>query len=275
MAYVRTRLGRWFYEERGTAKREGDPPIILLHSLLCDGGMWKKQIEPLSALGRVINIDGPGHGKSEAPPRFTLEDHAEALAIDAFNELKISKAILVGLSWGGMVSMRAAIQDPMRVVACALIDTSAAPEPLANKVRYRAMIAFAKRYGIPPWLVEHELGPAFFCDKTLREHPEYPEQLARTANGFSREGLARASLAVMVHRSDARPRLRSVAAPTLVLHGRGDRALPPHNGSELASKIHNARLEIIEDAGHLACIEQPAAVNAQLVPFLKVHLAKR
>src|SRR5207245_8797689 len=146
MAYVRTRLGRWFYEERGQAKREGDPTIVLLHGLLFDGGMWRKQIEPLSALGRVIVIDGPGHGKSESPPRFTLEDHADALAIDAFSELKIPKAILMGVSWGGMLSMRAAIQHPMRVAAMALIDTSAGPEPLANKIRYRAFIAFARRY---------------------------------------------------------------------------------------------------------------------------------
>src|SRR4051794_28950889 len=60
MAYVRTRLGRWFYEERGTAKRAGDPPIVLLHGLLFDGGAWRKQVEPLAALGRVIVIDGPG-----------------------------------------------------------------------------------------------------------------------------------------------------------------------------------------------------------------------
>src|ERR1700690_3109083 len=85
MPYVRTRLGRWFYEERGKAKREGDPAILLLHGLLFDGGMWRAQVEPLSALGRVLIIDGSGHGKSEAPPRFTLEDHADALAIDAFN----------------------------------------------------------------------------------------------------------------------------------------------------------------------------------------------
>ncbi len=98
MPYVRTRLGRWFYEERGTPKREGDPAILLLHGLLFDGGMWRAQVERLSALGRVVIIDGPGHGKSEAPPRFTLEDHADALAIDAFNELRVHKAVLVGHS---------------------------------------------------------------------------------------------------------------------------------------------------------------------------------
>src|SRR5580658_10185266 len=138
MPYVRTRLGRWFYEERGKAKREGDPAIVLLHGLLFDGGMWRAQVEPLSALGRVIVLDGPGHGKSESPPRFTLEDHADALAIDAFNELRIRKSIPVGLSWGGMIAMRAAIQHPMRVSALAVLDSSAEPETLRDKVKYRA-----------------------------------------------------------------------------------------------------------------------------------------
>ena len=79
MPYVRTRLGRWFYEERGAAKRPGDPAIVLWHGLLFDGGMWRHQIEPLAALGRVVVFDGPGHGKSEVPPPFSLEDNADAM----------------------------------------------------------------------------------------------------------------------------------------------------------------------------------------------------
>ena len=81
MPYVRTRLGRLFYEERGESRRPGDPAILLLHGLLFDGGMWRGQIEALSALGRVIIMDGPGHGKSEPPPRFTMEEHADALLV--------------------------------------------------------------------------------------------------------------------------------------------------------------------------------------------------
>src|SRR6185312_944261 len=108
MPYVRTRLGRWFYEERGTAKRPGDATIVLWHSLLCDGGMWRDQLEPLAQLGRVVSFDGPGHGKSEEPPVFNLEDNVEGL-VDAFGELGIDKAIHVGLSWGDMIGMRLAL----------------------------------------------------------------------------------------------------------------------------------------------------------------------
>ena len=74
-----------FYDEHGAARRPGDPTIVLLHGLLFDGGMWREQLEALASLGRVIVMDGPGHGKSEPPPRFMMEEHADALQ-DAFGE---------------------------------------------------------------------------------------------------------------------------------------------------------------------------------------------
>jgi len=219
-------------------------------------------------------IDGPGHGKSESPPRFSLEDHADALAIDAFGELKIPRAILAGLSWGGMIAMRAAIQHPMRVAAMALLDTSAEGEPLKSKVRYRAFIAFCRRYGVPPWLSKRQIAPLMFGPKTLRDRPEIVEQFTRTVNGYPRDGMARAALAVVVHRTDVSPKLRSVAAPTLVMCGRDDRATVPAKSEALAAKIHDARLAWIDDAGHSSLVEQPDAVNRVLVPFIKEQMAR-
>ena len=69
MAYVRTRLGRLYCDEQGETGGPRDPAILLLHGLLFDGGSWRGQIEPLADLGRVVNIDGPGHGRSEPAPR--------------------------------------------------------------------------------------------------------------------------------------------------------------------------------------------------------------
>jgi 3-oxoadipate enol-lactonase len=275
MPYVRTRLGRWFYEDRGAPRREGDPAIVLLHGLLFDGGMWRAQIEPLSALGRVIVIDGPGHGKSEAPPRFTLEDNADALVSDAFAELEVHKAILVGLSWGGMIAMRAAIQHPMRIPAMALLDTSAEPESLKDKVKYRAFIAFAKRYGVPRWFVERELAPLMFGAEAMKQRgDQLIDTFTRTVNGYPRDGVARAALAVVVHRKDLTPKLRGVACPTLVVCGREDRATVADKSRALESKIRDARLEWIDRCGHMSAIEKPAEVNKVLVPFVKEMMEK-
>jgi len=272
MPYVRTRLGRWFYEERGKAARPDAPVIVLWPSLLCDGGMWRGQIQPLAALGRVVSFDGPGHGKSESPPPFTLEQNADALA-DAFRELAIEHAVMVGLSWGGMLAMRLALQHPSRVRALALLDTSAEAEIPARALKYRALAAFARYVGIPKPLADAQIVPLMLSDRAVREDPALADRLVRSANGFSREGSARAALAVVVHRTDILGRIAAIRAPTLVMCGTLDRATEPVHSERIADRIPGARLVLVSGAGHLSALEQPAKVNETLVPFVREHLA--
>lgn len=271
MPYLRTRLGRWFHEERGAPHRADAPAIVLWPSLLFDGGMWKHQIEPLAALGRVVVFDPPGHGKSDVPPVFSLEDNADAL-LDAFGELRIDRAIIVGLSWGGMLGMRMALQHPSRVAALALFDTSADPEDRARRIKYRVFASIAKRIGIPPGLLEAQIAPTMFCDRTLAERRDLVERFARSVNGFPRLGTTRAASAVVIRRKDILPRLREIRVPTLVGCGREDRATEPVHSERIAAGIAGARLVWIEGAGHVSALEQPEAVNAALVPFVREQL---
>ena len=233
--------------------------------------MWKHQIEPLAALGRVIVFDGPGHGKSEVPPPFSLEDNADALT-DAFGELQIDKAVFVGLSWGGMVGMRLALQHPQRVRALGLLDTNADPEERLRKVKYRAFVSFGRRFGIPKVLADAHLAPIYFAEGTRARQPELVDRWLRTVNGYPRDGVARASLAVVVQRKDILPRLGAIRAPTLVLCGREDRATEPVHSERMAAAIPGARLAWIEDAGHASALEQPEAVNAVLGSFVREQL---
>jgi 3-oxoadipate enol-lactonase len=268
MPYVRTRLGRLFYEERGEARRGGDPAIVLLHGLLFDGGMWRGQVEPLSALGRVVIIDGPGHGKSEPPPKFTMEEHADAL-LDTLGDLDIPRALLVGLSWGGMVAMRLALQHPARVAGLALLDTSAEGESLVKRLRYRAFVAMHRRIGMPYSLFQKEVAPLMFAEHTRRERPDLLESTYRRIMGFDREGVARASLAVVVHRAGILDKLDRIRVPTLVMCGREDRATPPEKSENIARAIHGSRLVMLDDVGHMSTLEDPDAVNQHLVPFAR------
>ena len=268
MPYVRTRLGRLFYEERGEARRGGDPAIVLLHGLLFDGGMWRGQVEPLSALGRVVVMDGPGHGKSEPPPKFTMEEHADAL-LDTLGDLDIPRALVVGLSWGGMVAMLLALQHPARVAGLALLDTSAEREDLVKRLRYRAFVAMHRRIGMPYSLFQKEVAPLMFAEHTRRERPDLLEATYRRTMGFDREGVARASLAVVVHRASILEKIDRIRVPTLVMCGREDRATPPANSENIARAIPGARLVMLDDVGHMSALEDPDAVNQHLVPFAR------
>jgi 3-oxoadipate enol-lactonase len=166
-------------EERGTGRRPGDPAIVLWHALLFDGGTWRHQVEPLSALGRAIVFDGPGHGKSEVPPPFTLEDNADALT-DAFAELAIDHAVFCGLSWGGMVGVRLALQHPDRVHALAILDATAEAEERLRRVKYRAFVSLARRFGVPKRWVDAQIAPLYFTDVTRSRDPELVERWVRT-----------------------------------------------------------------------------------------------
>ncbi|MDF2694848.1 MAG: Beta-ketoadipate enol-lactone hydrolase [Labilithrix sp.] len=268
MAYVRTRLGRLFYEERGAERRAGDPAIVLLHGLLFDGGMWRAQIEPLSALGRVVVFDGPGHGRSEPGPRFTLEDHADAL-FDAFVELGIQRAVVVGLSWGGMVALRLGLQYPAKVAGLAILDASAESDSLPKRLKYRAFIAMHRRVGFPYSLFERELGPLMFSGRTRANDRPLLEASYRRTMGFEREGLARAALAVVVHRKDILADTARIRTPTLVLCGREDGSTPPERSEAMARTIPGAKLVILDGVGHMSALEAPAEVNAHVVPFVR------
>lgn len=272
MPYVSTRLGRWFYEERGAAARPSDPAIVLLHSVLVDGGMWRAQIPALAALGRVLVFDGPGHGRSESPPPFSLEDHADVLA-EALRTLGVDRAIVLGLSWGGMVTMRLALRHPGLVAALGLLDTSAGVDSLPTRAKYRAFLAFGRRFGIPMAFARRAIAPIMFGKKSLDEHPELLTDFVRTLNGYPIEGVVQAGLAVFIRRTSILAKLRQIAAPTLVVCGFHDRATPPSHSEVIARAICGAELVFVTGSGHMSTLEQPARVTAILESFVARLLA--
>jgi 3-oxoadipate enol-lactonase len=268
MPYVRTRLGRLFYEERGQAPKPTTPAVILLHGYLFDGRQWRHQVEPISAVTRTIVMDGPGHGKSEDPPRFSLEDHAEAL-YDVFGELKIERAVFVGLSWGGMVAMRFALSHPKLVAGLALLDTSAHAEPIPSRMKNRLFLSMHRRMGLPMAVYRSQIAPLMFGPRTLRERSELVEESGRNGLGFSREGVARAGLAVVVKRTSIADKIDRISVPTVVICGTDDAATKPDESRYIANTIPRARMCWIDDAGHMSALEEPEQVNRELVPFIR------
>jgi pimeloyl-ACP methyl ester carboxylesterase len=171
-----------------------------------------------------------------------------------------------------MLAMRVSIAHPTHVAAMALLDTSADAEGFPASLKYRLLVGIARRYGLPESLIRREVAPLMFGPKTLRERPELVDQAARRVNGYPREGVARASMAVVIERRSVLARLGGLQVPTLVMCGRDDRALTPDHSEAIASTVKGARLVWIEDSGHMSAIEQPEAVNATLVPFVREQL---
>jgi 3-oxoadipate enol-lactonase len=250
------------YDDDGP--RDG-PAVVLLHSLLCDRTMWGPVAADLARTHRVLSLDLRGHGRSSpASSLYSLETQCDDLPalLDAAG---VARATLVGLSWGGMLAMRAALYHPTRVLALGLFDTSAEPEHPIDRARFVAMASAFRAVGLLP-AIEAEVNRRMFCDGFLARSPGEVQRLNGQIRGASREGLFQGTLAVAT-RGDLLPQLSAVAVPTLVVVGDEDRATPPARAERIADAIPGATVERLRGTGHLAAIEQPALVTLALRAF--------
>lgn len=268
---IETRCGRLFVEDH-------DPelpgiPVVFWHSLLCDGGMWRAQLEAVAGRARAIDIDAPGHGRS-APSRapYTMDD-CVAAALQVLDALKIERCKWVGLSWGGMVGMRLALAAPQRVERLALLDTNADAESKEKLPGYRVLALVARAVGPIPLLLDR-LVPVFFSPATIRGRPELVRAFRERLGGMDEASIRYAVDAVIFGRTDVRPRLAGIRCPTLVVVGQHDVATPSGRADDISTRIPGAQRVTIPEAGHLSAWEQPGAVNAALLPFLELPPAR-
>lgn len=261
LAHVSTRVGSLAVEEAGSG-----PPVLLWPSLFCNRSMWRHQREALVGRYRLLLIDPPGHGDS-GPPRapYTLDDCAAA-ALEVLDAYEVASVAWVGLSWGGMTAMRAALAAPERVRALALFDTSADPEPWRQRLADRAMAMVYRRLGLTPFLARR-VEPLLVGRTSRRERPEIAAEVFAHVRGLQREAVL-AAVDAIVGRDGVLGRLARVAAPTLVAVGEEDKGTPPVHAERLAATIPGARLHRIPGCGHLSALEAPEEVNRLLGPFL-------
>ncbi len=113
-----------YYEDSG-----GDGPVVCFsHGILMDADMFASQVEVLRAEFRCIAWDERGHGRSVSDGSFTYWDLADDL-LALLDHLDVERALFVGMSQGGYLSLRAALRAPERVAGLFLIDTQAGLEP--------------------------------------------------------------------------------------------------------------------------------------------------
>jgi pimeloyl-ACP methyl ester carboxylesterase len=251
-----------YFEDTGS---QSSVPILLGHSFLCDGTMWRDQVSALEPHYRMINVDFRGHGRSgavEGP--FTLYDAVEDM-VAVLDHLGISHAIWCGLSIGGMVAMRAALEFPDRVSALVIMDSSASMETRYKRLRYSIMGWAARYVGIKPFL--STISGLMFGQTTLKDNMalvrEWREIFCRIDVPSALHGLD-----ALKSRDSVLERLSEVHVPTLILVGEEDKSLPVMHSKCMHAKIPLSELGIIREAGHLSAMEQHEQVNLALKSFL-------
>ncbi|MCL1498845.1 2-succinyl-6-hydroxy-2,4-cyclohexadiene-1-carboxylate synthase [Xanthomonas nasturtii] len=247
-------------------------PVLLGHSYLWDAAMWEPQIQALSQQYRVIVPELWGHGQSGALPAGTqsLGDLAEQM-LTLLDGLELPQCAVVGLSVGGMWGAELAMRAPERVRSLVLMDTFLGAEPQVTRARYFGLLDAIDAAGqVTPALVE-AIVPIFFRSG-IDLHSALPAAFAQRLAAMSAEQL-RASIVplgrLIFGRDDRLENLAALnPANTFLLGGEYDIPRPPEELWMMA-KVIGCDYELVPDAGHIASLENPAFVNAQLLGWLK------
>jgi len=172
---------------------------------------------------------------------------------------------LAGLSMGGYIAFEIMRQAPERVAKLALLDTGARADVPEMTERRHALMAVAEggRYAEIP-----DLAFPLYVHPDRRDDEALKRIVRAMAMETGLEGYLRQQRAIM-SRPDSRPGLAAIKCPTLVLVGEGDEATPPELAREMAAGIAGSRLVIIPNSGHLSTLEQPQAVTAALVEWMR------
>jgi len=227
-------------------------PLVLIPGMMCDARLFRPQIDAfshqwpihLAPIGGDDTVEAiAAHVLQHAPPRFAL----------------------AGLSMGGIIAMQIMATAPERVERLALLDTNPwadSPEMSANRDRQIALV----RQGKLAAVMRDEMKPNYLANGPGRGR--ILDLCMDMALMLGDDVFVRQSSALKV-RPDQRANLERVDVPTLVLCGAQDTLCPLDRHEEIHRRIPQSNLLLIDGAGHLPTLEQPAATNRAFRDWLE------
>lgn len=264
------------YESFGTGS-----PMLIVHGGMGRGhGGLRPWLDPLGAFRRLVYVDLPGDGRSEAPAGHGEWATLEPL-VDALHELRqklgIERWTLFGHSFGGFVVQSYAIEHPEYldglIVCCSSPVLDHYEQSLAAARRHASpeqLAAIADRLFVPKAddaefeRVWNEVFPVYFA------HPERIDFAGLPKTPFTSAAF-NATLRILPN-ADVLARLPEITVPTLVIGAAQDWTFPPPVG---ASRIHEriAGSDYVEfaESGHYPFIEEHELFVATVGDWLLAH----
>lgn len=231
-------------------------PIIFIHGFSLDSRMWEPQVAHFSPQYQVITYDLRGFGRSPLP------DGAYSHIDDLYNlmqELHIQRAHLVGLSLGGEIAIDFALSHPESVISLTLADTSLGG--YASTVDWRV---YAKEQGIERarqnWLHHAVFAPT-------NRNADVAAHLKMIVDDYSGWHWLHDDPRIRLD-PPAKGRLKEIKVPTQIILGELDLPYYHDIAKLLMVDIPNAKLSIINDAGHMSNFENPVKFNEMLDSFI-------
>lgn len=251
---------RCYYELLGNGE-----PLLLIPGWGTTCDHWGKITSHLSKSLSLILIDNRGVGRSVARrlPQ-TLADYAADI-VELFDELQLDRAHVLGLSLGGLIAQRLAVDHPSRVDRLVLVSCTDRFTPYLGQMA--AMLGRSAR-----WMPRQAFQRTF---ELLGTGPQYVDAHAAELEERVQQRCARSiggSALVQQLRCLARSELPEaeyrIQSPTMVIAGEHDAIIPSCYGRRMAEKIPGSRFLLVSGAGHNPMDEYPDTVLPEIVNFL-------
>ena len=227
-------------------------PLILLPGMMCDARLYGPQIEALSGHYSLNLIPITNHSSIQQ-----LAAEVIAQAPDRFG--------IAGLSMGGIVAMEVFAQVPDRIERIALLDTNPNAETEVKKNDREPQISRVLK-GELENVMREDIMPKYLVADPQRN--EILDLCLDMALNLGKTVFERQSHALK-NRPDQSLNLRRIKVPTLILCGQEDQLCPLEQHQMMHDLIKNSRLEIVQEAGHLPTLEQPAKTTEALLRWLR------
>ena len=246
------REGLFYTVSRGPVD---SPTLVLIHGAGGSRLHWPGELRRLPG-ATVYTLDLPGHGRSEGQGCDTIAGYAEAV-VEFLDTLEVERAIIAGHSMGGAIAQTLALDSPDRVAGLVLVATGArlrvAPAILEGiRSDFEGSVELVTRFAWSP------------------EAPPALTELGRQALLETGPDVLLSDFSACDH-FDVIGRMGEIEVPTLVITGTADQLTPPRYARFLAEHIPDARLVLVEGAGHMVMLERPAQV-AKTVRESSPHL---
>lgn len=227
------------------------PHLVLLPGLVNDSRLWQHQASGLADIAHVSVGD------------LTKAHTITEMAADVLASAPAEQFALAGLSMGGYVALEIMRQAPKRILALALLDTSARPDTPATLEKRSAAIKQAESnfQTVIEELIPKQLHPIHMEDEVL------VSIITDMAMSLGNKTFIRQQQAI-AGRINSLPFLQHIKCPTLVLCGREDTITPIKLHQEMVAEIEGSELIIVDTCGHLSALEQPTRVNEALIQWI-------